>query len=116
MPFSCGRRPFFRPSRRDGVHGGIQVVRLAGEEDRVVAGLQLLRDDGLHGKARVAVRAFDDEAVARNLLASFRAHKEGHVRGIRLREPPAEISADASGAQHQELQGFSTPSCQRMKE
>jgi hypothetical protein len=62
------------------------------------------------------VRAFDDEAVALDLLAALRAHEKSHVGGIRFREPPAEISADAAGAEDQELQGFSTPSCQRMNE
>ena len=43
--------------------------------------------------------AFDDEAVARDLLAALGTNEEGDVGRLCFREPAAEITADAAGAE-----------------
>src|SRR5690606_4098896 len=58
-----------------------------------------------HRERRVAERAADAQAVARQRLRPLRPHEEGHVRA-RLRQPPAEIAAGAAGAEDQEAHGL----------
>ena len=89
---------------RDRVHRRIEVVGLAGEEHDVVAAAEVAGDHRLHRELHVADRAFDAQPLARDLLAPFRPHEKGHVRS-RLREPAAEISADAAGAEDEDSHG-----------
>src|SRR6185312_17003409 len=79
----------------------IEVVGLAREEHDVVARPQLSGEHRLHVDARIAERALDAQALARDLLAAPGAHQEGDI-GAGLREPPAEIAADASGAEDED--------------
>ena len=96
--------------RGDRVHGACEVVGLAGEEDHVVLGPQLLGEHCAHVELRVAGRAFDHEPVARELLAPLRAHEERDV-GARFREAPAEVAADAAGAEDEDAheRGYMPP-------
>jgi hypothetical protein len=97
--------------RRHRIHRRIEVVGLAGEEHAVVTGTKLLGEQRLHLELRVSGGTLDPQAVALELRAPLGPHQERHV-GAALRQAPAEITAEAAGAEDEYLHGRSIE-CER---
>ena len=87
--------------RLDRRHRGIQVVGLAGEQHEIVLAPHRLGAHAWYLDPRVAVTAFDAQAIARELRLPRRAHQEGDVRPG-LHQPAAEIPAERAGAEDQD--------------
>src|SRR5262245_64779945 len=87
--------------RRDCV---IKIVRLAGQNHRIVDRCHLRSEHCPHCHLRVPERALDPQSLLRkNLAPSFTDEKRD--MGPALRETAAEIAAGAAGTEHQDL-GF----------
>ena len=84
----------------------LEIEGLAAQEHDVEFLGELI---GLHRgrifQRHVAVRAFDHEAGARQLRGALRANQKGYV-ATGLQQPAAEISADRTGADHENAHGL----------
>ena len=87
-----------RTNRRSkSVHGALKIVGFAAYQHQIVGSLDLLADDGAHGKfGRALIRHANCKTILSNLFGASRTYQEGYVTSG-LQQSAAEITTDSAG-------------------